>query len=362
MGGMLGEVGRAYRGEDLNLKHFIHDLEVGQSVSIDLHPQTSAMSRHRAILLGWEAGRVLLFEPHPDENPCHFREGDHCQIRLMRDGLIWGFYSKIRGNIQDSVGYILEVLWPERVSTIRLRRHERAEVNLPCMLYLGDGSQIRGQLNDLSAGGCRVQTSLQLKKGDLLGISFDMLGAARVDRIPIEVQNHFKIEDAPDEYGCSFLDMEESALCGIGAYVARIVAERRGHESQHRCVLLFSNNPDDAITLRKAIKDIPFCDVMVTTEFLETVYRLMHYAPLALVVQGNSQDLSPQETAAIVHEAPALRTLPVIAYGDHAPETASPGNIIFLEDLQEAAKYLRGMLMTDNALNCVYTENGGTGH
>jgi c-di-GMP-binding flagellar brake protein YcgR len=134
------------KGNDADLRQYTRILTVGISVLIDLHPKTPATSRHRAILLGWDEGRVLLFEPNAGENSTCFREGDRCQVRFVQDGQIWGFYSHLKSNVQDRVGFMIEVEWPESVSKVRLRRHERVDIALPCRLFLEDGSQISAPL------------------------------------------------------------------------------------------------------------------------------------------------------------------------------------------------------------------------
>lgn len=339
------------KGNDTDLRQYTRILTVGISVLIDLHPKTPATSRHRATLLGWDEGRVLLFEPNAGEDSTCFREGDRCQVRFVQDGQIWGFYSHLKSNVQDSVSFMIEVEWPESVSKVRLRRHERVDIALPCRLFLEDGSQISARLQDLSAGGCRLQTALHLNTGNVLKISFDMPDAAKVDCIPIEVQNRKELEGGESEFGCSFLDMEESALCGIGAYVARVIAKRRGQEHRHPCVLLLTNEAGDAIPLRNALKEFPMCDVMVSTGFFDAGYRLMHYAPLALLIHGAFQDPSAREIDAMLHEVPSLKAMPVIVYNAPATEVETHGKTVFTDDLHQAAEYLRAILTQRQAVD-----------
>jgi hypothetical protein len=90
---------------------------------------------------------------------------------------------------------------------------------------------------------------------------------------------------------------------------------------------------------------------MLSTGFFDAGYRLMHYAPAALLIQGSFQDPSVPEIGAMVQEVPSLNAMPVIVYNAAAAKDETPGKIVFTDDIHQAAEYLRVILTQRQAVD-----------
>lgn len=326
------------RSEDLD-----KCLEVGLSVFLDLDPENASNERYRAVIRGWEKDRFILVERQsPGMKTLH--RGRLCAVRMLHGGEVWGFYSTILDLVPACSDKKIHIAWPKRVSHLMVRRHERAQMDALCTAKLADGSIISGKMVDLSASGCRVQFKMNLPQNTGFLLSFTLPDGAPVQELAATVRHRVRRKgdqenDACLVFGCSFDQLDQSDKFGIGFYTARAIAEYRGEERNHPCVLILTSNADDMGFIRDALSGHVRYDLIRTQAILETIYRLYRYSVKAVLIRNEQRPMDPLRLCALFKQIPRFATLTVAVYGDGWNETAdrqlAQMNAVWIPDMDK---------------------------
>ena len=76
------------------------------------------------------------------------------EIQYQMDGSVYAFYAEVEGHATKPA-FLLFVSYPDRMTILQIREHNRVSCTLPCVLHSPMGS-VRGIIADLSRGGCKV--------------------------------------------------------------------------------------------------------------------------------------------------------------------------------------------------------------
>jgi hypothetical protein len=301
-------------------------LAIGECVFLDLDPENESKERYRAVIRGWEKDRFIMLErPSPGMKTLH--RGRLCALRLVRDGEVLGFYSTILDLVPARSDKKIHIAWPKKVSHLMIRRNERATVDIPCTATLADDSVIQGRIRDLSASGCRVLFKMTIAEGAVFNLAFTLPDGVPVQELSATICHRFrpKQDINPDNfiaYGCEFNQPDQSEKYGIGLYVARIIAERRGEEAAHPCVLILTSNGEDIPFIREALSQHVAYDFIRVGATLDVIYQLHRYAVKAVLIRNEDRALCPLSLCALFKETPRFEALTMAVYGDGWSEAA----------------------------------------
>lgn len=307
-------------------------LHVGLSAFLDMNPKTNSAQRYKTVVRGWEKGKYLMLDKPNIVGV--FRSKNPSALRFMQEGIVWGFYSRINQYLSDRSDRLLWVSWPDEVSRVRLRQHDRIRISAPCEIYLENCGPMRGVIQDLSGGGCCLRTNLSMIVSTRCEVSFTLPDGMQIERMPVMVRRVHPAGSAEFEYGCLFLDSAESERNGIGLFVVRMLSSGRHPEENLGRILLFSPSAEDGEAIQ-ALTHRSEYRVAIATRLVDFFHHVAAFAPRAVILSAAQQELSAHEICRILKGTPGLETLPVIIYGGEPAESrqhaAAAGASLYLK-------------------------------
>jgi c-di-GMP-binding flagellar brake protein YcgR len=141
------------------------------------------------------------------------REGDKVEVSFVdRRGFRVGFTSKIKEVLNNGGQVIYKLSRPESLARVELRENFRVPVLIETSFYVfkkGKIEKAKGTILDISAGGVKLSTDIDLEIRDRLFLEFD-LGSTRLDEIEAEViRKAITGEEGVKHYGLHFTDLSK---------------------------------------------------------------------------------------------------------------------------------------------------------
>ena len=309
-------------------------LHVRLTAFLDLNPKSNNVQRYRTLVRGWERAKCLMLDRPNVVGGLAFRTRHPAAVRFMREGVVWGFYAEINQYLSERSDRLIWVSWPDEVSRVSLRRHDRIRISVPCEIYLENGGPLRGVLQDLSVGGCCIRTNVAMIVSARCEVSFTLPDGMRVDRLPVMVRRAQPAGISEFEYGCMFLDTAECERNGIGLFVVRMLSSVRRMEDNKGRILLFSPNAEDGEAMQALTQSSEY-RVTVAMRLVDFFYHVVTCAPRAVILSAAQQELPAHEICRIIKSTPGLERLPVIIYGGEPVEgrqhAATAGASLYLK-------------------------------
>ncbi len=139
------------------------------------------------------------------------REGERIEVSFVdRRGYRIGFTSRVLGIIKKDEQVIYKLGKPEALARVELRESFRVPVFIEAQFYIFKSGKIeksKGVILDISAGGAKLSTNLELNVRDRLFMEFD-LGEHRLEEIEAEVvRKAITGEEGVNHYGLRFLNL-----------------------------------------------------------------------------------------------------------------------------------------------------------
>ncbi len=110
------------------------------------------------------------------------KPGDEIVIRTLQAGRVLGFSTVVREVVQEPAPLVF-VEAPQQLEVHNLRKADRMDVFLPTDIRYKAGKpnaedvlMLRGNLVDVSAGGCRIFTKRQIPLTTVVNVSFTLPG------------------------------------------------------------------------------------------------------------------------------------------------------------------------------------------
>lgn len=106
-------------------------------------------------LIGWEQGQYLITGIVQSEGKTgQVKVNDHCKMRFMKEGIAYGFETKII-SINFKPFPIMFCQYPKEVEHFAVRKFTRIKVSIPAQFLQANGNVITAAtVTDISAGGC----------------------------------------------------------------------------------------------------------------------------------------------------------------------------------------------------------------
>ncbi|MBN2312245.1 MAG: PilZ domain-containing protein, partial [Candidatus Hydrogenedentes bacterium] len=274
-------------------------LEVGKAVIFHAEPQRANGARFKTFIRGWQKGSYILLEVAALQTKLpRLREAQECVLRFLSRGNACGFSSTLMDVGPGAYNSYIRVAWPHDVTIVRVRQHERVEAHVPCSIARASGAEGRGEIQDLSAGGCRLVTGHAIAKGEQVRLSFRLSDGTVVDglRAIVRSASHLGAEHA---LGCQFEYDDESLSQDIGFYVLSTVERLRGELPSTPRVLILDKDADAAAGLRQALEEVGY-DVVVATDVVDGLFLLRMTVPGVLLVRSGLVPLNGLQVCQLV--------------------------------------------------------------
>jgi len=146
-------------------------LKVGTPAIVHPDPDRADSARLRAVIRGWQPGGYIILDI-PREEVYAFKVDQHVVIRFVAEGDACGCDCRILDRGSGPFFSFVRVSWPNEFTSVRIRKHERVEVNVPCTVQPLGGPSFQAEISDVSTGGCRLLSSHALAQDRVYGTQF----------------------------------------------------------------------------------------------------------------------------------------------------------------------------------------------
>ncbi len=289
-------------------------LAVGRAVIMCASDAQDERNRVRGFIRGWQRGAYVLLDiPDVKGSSFPFRAGASCVLRFIADGDACACATSILDLGSGSHFSYIRVQWPLQLESIRVRRHGRAPVACPCTITLADAREVHGELQDISAGGCRMLISGSLPKETHLTLSFELPDGSVVRSLPATVASAVSVGNG-NALGLQFADPDESIVNDIEFFVASTLSRLRGGMQEQPKILVITQNGRKATDLKLMLKDRNY-DVTLAIGVVDGFFSLRLARPAALVVALADEGMASADICRYVRETRQFTELPLVVYG-----------------------------------------------
>ncbi len=294
-------------------------LSVGRAVIVDPCSQEDDKSlRFGAFIRGWLVEDYVLVDARTEADRAGMlNRGQPCVIRFMADGSAYAFTSRVIDMGSGTYYSFFRVVWPKEIKKVSVRKHERVSVSIPVAVETGDGTPIRGDLIDLSAGGCRVDIPKGLEKSDNVTISFNLPDGTAMDKISCLVRNVIQSKGR-FLIGFQFQNLSEEQVRDIEFYVTSTLSRRRAGETGTSWVLIVDSEPQRIQPLQKGLEDEKIKVILEDTP-ATGIGRLTLSLPALMLIPDDLGGCSGMDVCRIVRTNPKFHHLPIYIYSEKSP-------------------------------------------
>lgn len=287
---------------------------VGLSAVLSLKDHLAEASRLRTTIRGWQRGAYVLLDT-PVENGLLLAvgAGQPCVVRFVTEGTACGFDAVVVDRPFGNRPYFT-VGWPAKIEVLRMRKQTRLDITLPCEIYHQDQT-VKGEIRDLSIGGCKLQSSVIFSVATQLDVSFALPDGVHVTALKAEVRNVARAATGAI-HGCRF-DAAGAARNDIEFYIA--VTERLSLENPRSShVLVMDPDLERGAALRDALVQRGY-QATATSGIVDGFARLRMLSPLLVVVHYIQAEIEGPEICRIIHNSRGIDVMPIFVYGGDAP-------------------------------------------
>jgi len=141
------------------------------------------------------------------------REGERLEVSFVdRRGFRIGFTSRLKEIVNKDGQVIYKLDTPTSLARVELRENFRVPVLIEASFYVfkkGKIEKAKGTILDISAGGVKLSTDIELEVRDKLYLEFD-LGGTKLEEIEAEVvRRAITGEEGVKHYGLRFVDLSK---------------------------------------------------------------------------------------------------------------------------------------------------------
>ena len=178
--------------------------------------QGDGAMRHRGVLYGSIPGKQLLIG---GVKTAVFSSGDNVIVRLLMEGSIVGFKTKIEETI-GGLDPLYLVGFPEEVERVDLRKSERMPVFIPVEITFSTDDDknihfVHGAFINISEGGCRVTARRILRDISRCEVSFTLPGSPHKHLLACRLVSGGKKNSSFSNLGLAFQrDGKSAAILG----------------------------------------------------------------------------------------------------------------------------------------------------
>jgi CheY-like chemotaxis protein len=189
-------------------------------------------------------------------------------------------------------------------------------LHAPCDLKLDNGRLLKGELIDMSTGGCKVGLPHVLPKNDRVDLSFSLPDGSLIENIRAIVCASAEGADGA-WIGCEYHDPDEAAIYDIEFFVATSLARLRAQRPSPNHVLVIEPDSAKVNNLKIGLKSAGF-EVTLAPGPVDGFFWLRLATPSVLLASAEQQVISGTDLVKIVKATRQFKNLPIIIYGGSA--------------------------------------------
>lgn len=290
-------------------------LTVGKPVVYYPHGRVDEPDMERAIVRGWSQGVFVLLEmPHYPPEPIPFAEGTPLLIKFRHEGVTHEFDAAVQGHWTGMEAAHVLVSWPTEVRRVEVRKHERIVSLVQVNVVTEDGTWLKGQLRDLSAGGCKLFLKAPSDTGSTVSLSFSLPDGSTLEDVRALVKSVNPFGKGA-LVSCQFDDGEEEAREEVDLYVASALDEVRArHLPNRRRVVVVDSSPKLISSLRRALSQRGF-DVATATGAVDGFAVMRTTLPHAILINQAQMPVHGFDLVRILRATPGFKKVPIFLYG-----------------------------------------------
>ncbi|HPJ98021.1 MAG TPA: PilZ domain-containing protein [Candidatus Hydrogenedentes bacterium] len=284
---------------------------VGSPAVVHTNPGECDEKRYPTRVRGWHAGNyVLLDRPMTEDAAELSAKSQRCLLRFVSEGRACGFPCTIFKNSDAAIPY-LRVSWPRKLECVDIRKHQRAQIRVPCKIARVDQPDLAGETTDLSQGGCGIWTDTRLALNTAVQLSFGLPDGSTISGARATVRNVRTIDNG-FLLGCMF-DEDEPACAVCDFFVTTTIERTRGCKNQKRALLLEGEN-DRAEVVRAKLQGKGYHVIRVSC-LVDAFFSLRMAFPSCLWVGAEQAEIPVAEICRILRETNGLASLPIYVVG-----------------------------------------------
>jgi CheY-like chemotaxis protein len=194
---------------------------------------------------------------------------------------------------------------------VDIRKHQRAQIRVPCKIARVDQPDLAGETTDLSQGGCGIWTDTRLALNTAVQLSFGLPDGSTISGARATVRNVRTIDNG-FLLGCMF-DEDEPACAVCDFFVTTTIERTRGCKNQKRALLLEGEN-DRAEVVRAKLQGKGYHVIRVSC-LVDAFFSLRMAFPSCLWVGAEQAEIPVAEICRILRETNGLASLPIYVVG-----------------------------------------------
>lgn len=288
-------------------------LSVGMNVILDANPGKSETQRYRATVQGWKRGAYLLLNVSEAGGRPRIWESRNCVIRFMQDGEVSGFKTTCIRAIVGRADNLVQFQWPRDVSKVQVRRHQRTRLQTECRITLPDRVECQGQISDLSAGGCSLESGTLLDIGTVIRVTFSLPDGGRVCSRRVRVRSCQGLDSGNFTYGCQF-EREHRMDHSIKMLVARNAAHRLGVPIPHHQLVVLARGESEFDLIQRSLVGAPV-EVVASSGLLDLGARLAASNPGGMIISAEHAELEIGHVIRLLRNTTPCAEMPLAVYG-----------------------------------------------
>ena len=290
-------------------------LTVGKPVVFYPEGRTDESTLERAVVRGWRPnGYILLEVPAYEPQEAPIASTMPLLIKLRHEGVTHEFDSAVLEPWTGVATAHFLAAWPREVRRVEVRKHERIVSLVQVNVVTEDGAWLKGQLRDLSAGGCKLYLKAPATTGSTVQLSFSLPDGSTLEDVRALVKSINPFGQGA-LVSCQFNDAEKEAREEVDLYVASAMDEiRAGHLPNRRRVVVIDPSPKLMSSLRHALAQRGF-DVATASGAVDGFAVLRATLPHAILLNQAQSPASGFELVRILRATPGYKKLPIFLYG-----------------------------------------------
>ena len=291
-------------------------LSVGAAVLFHTDPNRKDSPRFKTFFRGWRKGSHLMLDRPKAPNGAFvaLQEGQPCGIRFLREGEACAFDAQVIDWDTRRFNPYVRISWPREVDHVCFRKFERVKISVPCIVRL-EGNQHRGDIRDMSIGGCAIVTRDEFEREAVLSLDFELPDGTKMSGVEAVVRG---VRECPEGHflGCQFVEDQPAVESDLAFFVTMVLGREQNDAAQTggRRILVADDNPKMSSRMKRSFEREGF-EVVLAGNLVDAMYRLRMAQPRVVAVSEAFADLPGVALCRVLKNNRDFHDMPVYVFG-----------------------------------------------
>jgi len=306
-------------------ERFESALRVGTTVIFSQEEVNPQGERWRTVIRGWRRGDYILLELAPGQKTMPILRQNHkCELRFVSRGSAQGIESMPIDAGAGAYRSYFRVEWPQRVSSVGMRKSARIQTELPCHMEYDDNIEQDGQVLDLSALGCQLQAEEPVTIGHEVKLTFTLPDGTEINQLKAIVRNT-SYSRSHAIMGCQFMHEDTAVSHSISLCVATTIDRLRGTPpNRHRIVIVEPQPGEEVESLAETLRQ-KYYEVLVVADVVDAAFLARISRPAAVLARADMPGLAGPALCRLFRQKTVLKDLPFFTYGTGSAQAEDAG-------------------------------------